>query len=245
MPTCAGISSSVSAALLELREVTKRYRDGIRGEVIAVRDASLRVEQGTTVVLRGASGAGKSTLLGLCAGLVLPTSGDVLFRGEVFSRLRERFRARTRRDEMGVVLQALALVPRMSVIENVLLAGVPTGAVGAKDIARAMAGLERFGIAELANARIETLSGGEKQRVALTRALLGTPALLLLDEPTAHVDAAQVATLIAALREHAARGGASVVATHDERVAEGVGGGVVMEMRRGTVEGGGGSGERG
>jgi putative ABC transport system ATP-binding protein len=212
-------------ATLELVRVTKRYRDGTRGEVVAVRDVSFAVAPGELVLLRGASGAGKSTVLGMAAGLVLPTAGEVRLGGESFSRMREAFRAAVRRERMGVVIQGLALVPRMSALENVLLADVPGGGVGRASIARATALLARFGIEPLARARVETLSGGERQRVALARALLRAPEILVLDEPTAHLDATHVATLAAVLREHVARGGAGLVATHDPRLVDAVGNG--------------------
>jgi putative ABC transport system ATP-binding protein len=211
-----------ASALLELQAVSKRYRDGARGEVVAVDAVSLSVASGELVVLRGASGAGKSTVLGMAAGLILPTAGEVRLGGEAFSRLRESFRAAIRRERLGVVIQGLALVPRMSALENVLLANVPGGDVGRASLARATELLARFGIEALAHAPIETLSGGERQRVALARALLRTPDLLLLDEPTAHLDATHVGTLGAVLASQLERGGAALVSTHDPRLLEAV-----------------------
>ena len=208
----------MSGSGLELSSVTKRYRDGARGEVFAVRDVSFAVAPGEIVVLRGASGAGKSTLIGLAAGIVLPTEGEVRFRDEVFSRLRESYRAKVRRESMGVVLQGLALVSRMTVLENVLLANVPDGAVDRDTIRAAQTVLERFGIAALAKSDIDTLSGGERQRVALARATLRNPSLLLLDEPTAHLDLTHVATLGAMLDEQRERGAMVLISTHDPRI---------------------------
>lgn len=208
----------MTEAGLELAKVTKRYRDGARGEVFAVRDVSLRVEPGEVVVLRGPSGAGKSTVIGLAAGIVLPTAGEVSFRGETFSRLREAYRARVRRESMGVVLQGLALVSRMTVLENVLLASVPDGAVDRATLDAAEAMLERFGITGLSGSVVDTLSGGERQRVALARAFLRGPSLVLLDEPTAHLDAAHVTTLATLLDEARARCAMVLLATHDPRI---------------------------
>jgi putative ABC transport system ATP-binding protein len=220
---------------LALERVSKRYRDGVRGEVTAVREASLSIAPGEVLVLRGASGAGKSTLLGLAAGLVLPTAGEVRFRGEVFSRLRESYRARVRREAMGVVLQGLALVPRMTALENVLLAHVPDGSIDADHIAKARVMLERFGIAPLAGSNIDTLSGGERQRVALARAFLRQPSLVLLDEPTAHLDATHVATLAALVEEHRSRGAMILLATHDPRISDAVAGARRLDIADGAI----------
>jgi putative ABC transport system ATP-binding protein len=208
----------VSAATLEFDGVSKRYRDGARGEIIAVDDVSFTVAEGEWVLLRGASGAGKSTLVGLASGIVLPTRGEVRFRSEPFSRLREWFRASLRRESMGVVLQGLALVPGMSVIENVLLADVPAGTVGRARIARAEIALERWRIAELARSNVDRLSGGERQRVALARAFVSEPTLVVLDEPTAHLDPTHVETLVSMLAGVLDRGGLALVATHDPRL---------------------------
>lgn len=222
---------------LELRSVSKRYRDGARGEVVAVRDVSLTVAPSELVILQGASGAGKSTVVGIAAGLILPTSGEVWLGDEVFSRLREAFRARIRRETLGVVIQGLALVPRMTALENVLLAQVPSGQMGRTVIAQALEVMDRFGIAHLAGAPVETLSGGERQRVALARALIHRPEVLLLDEPTAHLDSAQVNTLIAVLTEHIARGGSALVATHDPRLLENTPSTRTLTLERGVILG--------
>ena len=112
--------------MVETRQATKRYVDGSR-LVRAVDGISIAIEAGTWVVLEGPSGSGKTTLLGMLGGMIAPTSGDVLFEGESIVRLREHHRAELRRTKVGFVFQTLALVPEMSVIENVLLPLVPDG----------------------------------------------------------------------------------------------------------------------
>jgi len=215
---------------LEFVGVSRRFRDGARGEVWAVRELGFRAVAGELVVLRGPSGSGKSTVLGLAAGLLLPTEGEVRVDGEVFSRTRENVRAEIRREKMGVVLQGLALISRMSVLENVLLGHVPDGTVNAAAVVRARALLERFGVGAMARATVETLSGGERQRVALARALVREAAIVLLDEPTAHLDDAAVDVVREVLRERLSRGALAVVATHDPRWDEGEGRVVRMGM---------------
>ncbi len=203
---------------LDLLAVTRRFRDGTRGSVLAVDSLTLSVHRGEVVALTGPSGAGKSTTVALAAGVLLPTAGEVRFDGGAFSRLREGHRAVLRRHRLGVVLQALALIPGMTALENLLVGLLPEAMPTGAQRALAEGSLASLGIGSLARARVETLSGGERQRVALARALAFAPDLLLLDEPTAHLDEARVLTLAGLLRVHAARGGGALVATHDPRL---------------------------
>jgi putative ABC transport system ATP-binding protein len=196
---------------------------------------SVALRTSEVLFLRGASGAGKTTLLGIAAGLVLPTSGEVRFQGEAFSRLRESFRASVRRESMGVVLQGLALVARMTVLENVLLPNVPDGTLDRDAIARAEALLDRFGMLPLARAHIENLSGGERQRAALARALLGPRSLVLLDEPTAHLDAQHADTLVGLIAERRRSGAMFCIATHDARLSSVVADARSVEIADGVV----------
>lgn len=225
--------------VLEFASVHKRFADGVRGEVHAVRGVSLAIAAGHAVLLVGESGSGKSSLLALGAGVLLPTEGEVRVQGEPFSRLRERFRAEVRRRTMGVVLQSLALVPRMGVLENVTLFSVPDGGPDRATIDRARASLESLGIGHLAAARVDALSGGERQRVAIARALAEPRALLLLDEPTAHLDETHALRVIERVRERVREGSAALVVTHDPRWTEALAGEAsVRSVRfaRGSVE---------
>ncbi|AKF04638.1 Cell division transporter, ATP-binding protein FtsE [Sandaracinus amylolyticus] len=213
-----GREAAVSA-LLETVDVTKRYLDGERRH-LAVDRVSITIDAGSLVALRGPSGSGKTTLLGLLGGMIAPTSGDVRVEGESIVHLRDRHRTELRRTKIGFVFQELALVPDMTLDENVLLPLVPTGGATRDERARATSLLERFGLASKAKARASKLSGGERQRGAIVRALVRDPRVLLLDEPTAHLDAAnatEVVALLAALRDE---GRAIVCATHDPRLAD-------------------------
>jgi len=204
-----------------LRDVTKRVRDGHDRRTI-LEGISFELARGELVVVRGPSGSGKTTLLAIAGAMLPPTTGEVLLDGQPTSRLRDAHRAHARRTKVGFVFQDLQLIDSMSALENVLLPRVPDGVRRADEV-RARSLLERFGVGGLANARARHLSGGERQRIALARALLRNPPLLILDEPTAHLDdvhARGIAGELASLAGDAAAPRAILVATHDARVAQ-------------------------
>lgn len=207
----AGVRPAVS-----VREVVKRVWDGHEKRIV-LDGVSFDLARGQLGILRGPSGSGKTTLLAIVGAMLSPTSGEVLLDGEATSRLREAHRAEVRRRKVGFVFQDLQLVDTLSARANVLLPRVPDG-VRREDETRADALLERFGIARLAHARTRGLSGGERQRVALARALMNDPPLLVLDEPTAHLDDARATALAALLTTLAEEGRAVLVATHDARL---------------------------
>ena len=219
--------------LLSAKNVTKKVWDG-RARRTVVDDASLDVAAGEWVVLRGPSGSGKTTLLALLGAMMRPTTGEVILAGAPTSRLRDAHRAEVRRTTVGFVFQDLQLIEDLSVSDNVLLPFVPVG-VGGEHRARATKLLERFGIAELAHVKARQLSGGERQRVAIARALLGDPKLILLDEPTAHLDDERAAQLLEAIAAIAKDGRAVVTATHDARVTGATGVTRVIEVHDGRV----------
>ena len=180
--------------LLSARSISKRVSDGsTRREVI--HELSLDLCRRELVVVRGASGSGK-TRLRLCRWHVATTSGEVWLGGQPMSRLRDHQRAALRRDQVGYVFQDFGLLERMSVIENVLLPLVPTGGPTQEAAARAGQLLERWGLTSRRQEQVSRLSGGERQRVALARAFISRPRVLLLDEPTAHLDETRAAALM-------------------------------------------------
>ncbi len=204
---------------IETREVAKRYFDGST-RVWAVAGVSLQIPAASFYVLLGPSGSGKTTLLGLLGGLVTPTRGDVILLGRSVVHMRDHHRARWRRRHVGFVFQDLALIPRMSLLENVLLPLAPLGGATSEDVARAEALLDRFGLGAKGGVSSERLSGGERQRGALARALILEPEILLLDEPTAHVDADNADRIVEHLGALRDEGRTVVASTHDPRLAD-------------------------
>lgn len=200
-------------------EVTKRFQDGAH-RLSAVDHISIQVPRGVLYALTGASGSGKSTLLGMLGGLVLPTSGDVILAGRSVVQMRDRHRTRWRRHHVGFVHQELALIPSMTLVENVRLPRIPTSLQPARAQKEALALLEKFGLAAKAETKIERLSGGERQRGAICRALVYRPSILLLDEPTAHIDADSTEQLLELLQELTKEGCSVLTATHDPRLFE-------------------------
>ncbi len=204
---------------LGVSHVFKRYRDGDT-MVEAVSDVSLSVPRASLSVLVGPSGAGKTTLLGILGGLVLPTHGDARIDGRSVVHLRDHHRTALRRQKVGFAFQDLALIHGMSLLENILLPLTPRGGARKQDVARAEGLLKRFGLLDKRDRRVERLSGGEKQRGAIARTLILEPPILLLDEPTAHLDGENAATIVDALAELRDEGKTLVAATHDARLSE-------------------------
>ena len=205
-------------ALLEMRAVTRVHGHGAR-EVTALRGIDLAVQPGEFVALMGPSGSGKSTLLHLAGGLALPTSGEVLVDGKSLADLSAADRAVLRRDVLGYVFQELNLLPGLTALENVAfpleLAGLRTRPARAA----ALGALAEVGIEELASRMPAELSGGQSQRVAIARSLVGPRRLLLADEPTGALDSASGRDIIALLRSRADAGAGVVLVTHEPRFA--------------------------
>jgi putative ABC transport system ATP-binding protein len=216
-----------------VQRVEKRVADGAERRTV-LSDVSFDLARGTLTVLRGASGSGKTTLLAIVGAMLSPTSGEVVLDGEATSRLRDEHRAEVRRKKVGYLFQDLQLIEQLTALENVTLPCIPD-ANPKEDVARAHTLLERFGITKLARTRVKLLSGGERQRVALARALVRNPKLLLLDEPTAHLDDAHADTLIDELMGIAKEGRAVLVATHDARIAKHEGVAKVLELANGKL----------
>jgi lipoprotein-releasing system ATP-binding protein len=222
--------------LVEVKGLVKRFVTG-EGEIEVLRGVDLRLEAGDCLAVVGQSGVGKSTLLHVIGALDHPTEGTVLFQGQdVFAKSPEEL-ARFRNFSIGFVFQFHHLLPEFTAVENVMMPGLVRG-IGFEEMrARAASILDEVGLGARLEHRVGKLSGGERQRVAVARALVLDPALVLADEPTGNLDpatGARVGDLLLALNR--TRGTALVVVTHNERLAERLGRTVALRDGR-LVEG--------
>ncbi len=202
---------------LRVRDLTVEYSSG-GYTVRPIDQLDLDVADGQLVLLLGASGCGKTTLLSALASLLTPTSGTIHLGPTDVTALAGRALTAYRRRQVGIVFQAFNLVPSLTALENVAAPLLVSG-VGLREARRrAAAGLAQVDLADRAAHHPAELSGGQQQRVAIARAMAHAPALLLADEPTAHLDYIQVEGVLRLLRSVAGPGRIVVVATHDERL---------------------------
>ena len=203
---------------LELVDVRKVYRSGDE-EVAALDHATLTVGNDEMVALIGPSGSGKSTLLSVSGGLLAPTAGSIVVGGEALGEYSAKALTEFRRRRVGFVFQAVNLVPFLTARENLLVVAELSGTDRASARARADRLLDELGLGDRRGHLPDALSGGERQRVAIGRALMNEPELVLIDEPTSALDTRlgeQVMQLIT--DEVKGRGTAAVIVTHDERM---------------------------
>jgi len=203
--------------ILRAEGVSLVYRAGSPHAVHAVEEVSLEAPRAEITLVRGPSGSGKTTLLCLLGTLLRPTSGRVLADGLDLSRASDAERTRLRRDRMGFVFQGLHLIPGLAAWENVSYPLLPRGVSEAQRRGRALELLAELGLAERADHAPQELSGGEQQRVAVARALVARPELLLADEPTSAIDEEAAEGLVAVFRRLRDAGIALVVVSHDPR----------------------------
>ncbi|MET4198833.1 MULTISPECIES: ABC transporter ATP-binding protein/permease [Bradyrhizobium] len=203
--------------VLDLRRVCKQF--GTDPAVHALIDVDLVVKRGEWLSITGPSGSGKSTLLNVLGCLDRPTSGQFLLDGIETTKLSENERAGLRARRVGFIFQSFHLLPYRTVLENVMLAEVYRRRVGQGRRERAMVEIRRVGLAHRANFLPSKLSGGERQRAAIARALMGSPSLLLCDEPTGNLDSTNTESILDFFTELNKEGMTIVVVTHDENVA--------------------------
>jgi len=223
--------------VIELAGIHKHYLMGDQ-EVRALDGVDLFIDRNEYVALIGPSGSGKSTLMNLLGCLDTPSAGHYLLNGRDTATLDDNELAHVRNREVGFVFQSFHLLPRMSVLDNVMQPLVYRGLPRAERRRRAVESLERVGLGNRLDHRPNQLSGGQRQRVAVARALVGEPSLLLADEPTGNLDSRTSAEIMALFDALHAQGQTVVVVTHEPDIAAHchrtvrIGDGRIVEDRR-------------
>lgn len=205
--------------MIQARSLTKIYKTPA-SQVLVFEDINLDVKPGSLIAIIGPSGAGKSTLLHLLGGLDRPTSGDVLFKNESIFAWGPTELARFRNHHVGFVFQFHHLLPEFSALENTMMPKLIRGDKREDAERDARQILDRVGLSHRLDHKVGEVSGGEQQRIAIARALIGKPELLLADEPTGNLDHRTGDVIFQMVRElHAERGLTSVIVTHNDRIA--------------------------
>ena len=228
--------------MIRLVEISKLYNAGRTNAFVAVDTVTLTIAARTVTALQGPSGSGKTTLLSLAGCMARPTSGRIFLGERELTSLPERFLTEIRRRTFGFVFQRFNLIKGITVLENVMLPAYPTGERHGVVRARALELLDRLGLADKGPARVEWLSGGEAQRTAIARALINTPAVLIADEPTAHLDTSLSREFMEIMGQLKDQGTSILIASHDPLVRDAAVIDRIVEMRDGRLVSGGGPG---
>ncbi|MDH4140070.1 MAG: ABC transporter ATP-binding protein [Coriobacteriia bacterium] len=223
------------APVIQIDGVAKKYRLGKDNHVHALRGTSIEIHKGEMVAIMGPSGSGKSTLMHIVGCLDTPDGGSVVLNGRRVDTLRDRELTRVRSAEIGFIFQGFNLIPTLSAIDNVALAGEYAGMARREAVARAEELLDLVGLAERKRHLPSELSGGQQQRVAIARSLMNRPAIVLGDEPTGDLDTSTSEEIMGVMREvNLATGTTFVLVTHNPEVAEACD--RTIRMRDGAVE---------
>ena len=215
--------------MIEFRNVSKQYSP----DATALRDVTLTVEKGELVFLAGPSGAGKSTLLKMIAAMERPSAGQVIVNGQDIARIKPAAVPFLRRN-LGLIFQQQRLLTDRSILANVMLPLLVTGASRSQAEQRARAALDKVGLLERADAQPLALSGGEQQRVSIARAIVNRPQVILADEPTANLDRAAADRVLDALRAFHSVGVTCVISSHDEQMLDSAA--RVIHLKQGQLE---------
>lgn len=204
--------------LIDLRHIFKIYYLGGE-EVRANDDVSVAIDKGEFVAIVGKSGSGKSTLMNIIGALDVPTKGEYYLGGEDVSKMEDKQLARIRNKMIGFIFQQYNLLPKLNLLENVELPLLYAGVGSDERRQRAMASLEKVGLAEKWKNMPNQLSGGQQQRVSIARALAGDPSLILADEPTGALDSKTSREVLNFLKQLNEEGNTIVMITHDNSIA--------------------------
>jgi putative ABC transport system ATP-binding protein len=221
--------------MIKAVNIQKVFNQGKPNEYTALRDVSITLGLGGATVIKGPSGSGKTTLLAILGCMGRPTAGRVFLEDREITSLPERFLAEIRLKTFGFIFQSFNLIRGLSALDNVVAPAYPTGERHASLKERGMNLLEQFGLEDRASEKVELLSGGEAQRIAICRALINNPSIIIADEPTAHLDSKlsmDFMELMAKLVEH---GKTLLLASHDPLIFDAPLIDRVIEMRDGMI----------
>jgi putative ABC transport system ATP-binding protein len=221
--------------VIQLSGITKTFNVGKPNEFQALKGIDLEVAFNEVSVFKGPSGSGKTTLLSILGCMSRPTSGRISLNGREITSLPERFAAETRREIFGFIFQNYNLIKGIGVLENTMLPAYPTGLKYRVIRERALSLLEKLGIGSKAREPVEHLSGGEQQRAAVARALINGPAIVIADEPTAHLDSELARRLLDIFAGFKQEGKTILIASHDALVFESAIVDRVISMRDGRI----------
>ena len=222
--------------MIELINIRKVFNAGKPNEFTAIRDISLRIDSHHVTVFKGPSGSGKTTLLSLVACMSRPTAGRIYLRDREITSLPERFLTEIRRKTFGFIFQQFHLVKGITALENVMLPAYPSGEKYSVLKKRALGLLDLLNILPKADSKVEWLSGGEAQRVAVARALINDPAVIIADEPTAHLDTTLSTELVEIMGRFNSGKKTILIASHDPIVYESKIVGRIIHIRDGKIE---------
>ena len=221
--------------MIELSHITKTFNMGKSNAFEALKSINLRIHMGRMTVFTGPSGSGKTTLLSIIGCMSRPTSGRIMVKDRETTSLPERFAAGIRRKTFGFIFQDYQLIRGITVLENVMIPTYPTGRKHAVVKEQAEDLLGRLHMASKAHERVENLSGGERQRVAISRALINDPAVIIADEPTAHLDTELSMQFMALMVGFKDEGKTILIASHDPLVSGYGGVDRVVGLRDGEI----------
>ncbi|MGD9170809.1 MAG: ABC transporter ATP-binding protein [Candidatus Thiodiazotropha sp.] len=221
---------------IRLDEVRKAYNQGRPNEYWAIRGISMRIEPKRVTCLKGASGSGKTTLLSMIGSLSRPTAGRIHLGDRLLSALPERFLTDIRRHTFGFIFQRFNLISGLSVLQNIILPAYPLAPNHKQLIETAHRLLEEYRLIDKADSRVEWLSGGEAQRVAICRALINGPEILVADEPTANLDSEHSRLFMQQMEQLRKAGKTVILSSHDPLVYDCALVDRVISLRDGLLE---------
>jgi putative ABC transport system ATP-binding protein len=221
--------------MIRLQDIRKVFNADKPNEFVAIEGVTLTIDSDGATALKGPSGSGKTTLLSILGCMARPTSGRITLNDRELTSLPERFLTEIRRETFGIIFQQFNLIKGITALENVMIPAYPKGEKHAALKKRAMDLLDVLNLAGKAYSKIEWLSGGEAQRTAIARALINNPAIIIADEPTAHLDTALSREFMEIMRRLKEEGKTIIIASHDPIAYDSDVIDRIVEMRDGMI----------